>query len=137
MCLSGLTAVALIGCTAWVKGGEVSDHDWLKKSNIEIGAAESAGTKQFFEELLAPAFAFRRASGVIVNRTEFIDAIKPSARRDTKIEAVTFLGDNRALVTCIVTMEVDGERRSFHNVRLFVRRPGENWKLLAWANEAM
>jgi len=113
-----------------------SDHDWLRSTNIEMGNVETKGTKEFFEGLLAPAFAIRRAGGRVEDRDTFIAAVAPSAKRTTDIGSITLFEVNRALIECIVTMETDTGEERFHNVRLFVReRPSAPWCLLAWANE--
>jgi hypothetical protein len=104
----------------------------LTALNVAIGEAESRGDKAFFEELLAPAFAMRRARGSIDDRDAFLGGVKESAQRTTDVESVTLFAENRALVVCTVTM--DGER--FGNVRLFTREAADRpWQLLAWANE--
>jgi hypothetical protein len=113
-----------------------NNFEWLRSTNIEIGNAETQGNKAFFEALLAPCLAFRRATGQVVDRPAFIAGISPSAKRTTSIQSITLLENNRALVECTVTMEADGGAKRFHNVRLFVREgPSKPWKLLAWANE--
>jgi len=111
-----------------------SDLEWLRSTNIEIGNAETQGNKAFFEALLAPSLAFRRANGQVVDRPTFIVGLGPSAKRTTNIQSIKLLEHNRALVECTVTMEADAKR--FHNIRLFVREgPSKPWTLLAWANE--
>ena len=110
-----------------------NDFEYLWKLNIEIGLAESGGQKGFFEKNLAPAFAIRRGNPAreAVDRKAFVDGVKGSSRRDTEIESISFFGKERAIVTCVVTM--DGNR--YHNIRLWVRQPRQDWKLIGWANE--
>jgi len=113
-----------------------SDLEWLRSTNTEIGNAETQGNKAFFEALLAPSLAFRRAGGQVLDRPAFIAAVSPSAKRSTNNQSITLLEKNRALVECTVTMEADGGAERFHNLRLFVREePSKPWTLLAWANE--
>ena len=111
------------------------DFKYLWELNVEIGQAESVGHKDFLDKNLAPTLAFMRANQArdAVDRTTFLNGVQKSARRETEIESISLFGKERAIVTCIVTME--GKR--YHNVRLFVRQPGQNWKLLGWANEPM
>jgi hypothetical protein len=114
-----------------------SDYELLRQLNIDIGEAEAQGSTEYFEALLAPAFAMRRADGErIDDRERFIASIAESADRPTKVDAITFFDANRALVVCTVTMDTaDGSKR-FHNVRLFTRpSSSDRWQLLAWANE--
>jgi hypothetical protein len=112
-----------------------ADIDTLKERNIEIGAAESRGDRAWLEGALAMKLAFQRANEArtIVDRKEFLDAVAPGSDRITQIESIHLYGD-RAVVTCIVTMQPGGER--YHNLRLFIRRE-EKWKLLGWANEPL
>lgn len=114
------------------------DFKNLISLNQKIGEAEERGDRHFLDSILAPAIAFRRADpqGTIVDREAFLDNVKPSAARTTEVESVAYLGAMRALVTCIVTMTVDGKRKRFHNLRIFAR-VNQEWKLLAWANEEL
>jgi hypothetical protein len=114
-----------------------TDHDALGILNVDIGNAESRGDKAYFEALLAPAFAFRRAGGAVVDRKQFIDAVAASAQRSTTIRSITLLGEARAILCCVVAMDVQGVRKEFDNLRVFVRGDDGKWKLLAWANEAV
>jgi phage terminase large subunit GpA-like protein len=114
-----------------------SDRDELARLNVEIGAAETRGDAAFFEKLLAPAFAMRRADGKrIDDRGRFIAAVAKSAERRTEVHSIAFFERDRAIVTCIVTMGTPDGTKRFHNLRLFIRKgPRSAWKLLAWANE--
>ena len=114
-----------------------TERETLETLNLEIGNAEARGDKGYFEDLLAPAFAFRRASGVVVDRKQFIEAVAAGAQRTTSIRSITFAGKARAVVSCVVTMEVQGAKKDFDNLRVFVRADDGRWKLLGWANEAV
>jgi hypothetical protein len=114
-----------------------SDYEVLRQLNIDIGKAEGRGDTAFFEMLLAPAFAMRRADGKrIDDRERFIASVAESAERLTQVHSITLFEGNRAIVACTITMETaDGSKR-FHNVRLFTRSSSSDlWQLLAWANE--
>jgi hypothetical protein len=113
------------------------DYEQLRSLNVEIGNAETRGDSAFFDDLLAPVFAMRRADGKRMDdRGQFIAAVAESAERATEVESITFFEANRALVICIVAMETPEGLRRFHNVRLFTRQAADTpWKLLAWANE--
>jgi hypothetical protein len=116
-----------------------SDVTALHDLNVEI--REDARDVDFFELHLAEAFTMRRATGVFVNRKEFIDqrvepmeATAPNVQRVTDIEAVTMLGDERAVVTCTVVL---GENR-FHNVPIFTKSGLDGgWQVLGWANSKL
>jgi hypothetical protein len=112
-----------------------TDRETLEAVNIEIGNAEARGDKAYFEDLLAPAFAFRRVSGVVVDRKQYIEAVASSAARPTTVRSITFAGSARAIVSCVVTMETPDGKKDFDNLRVFIRTDS-GWKLMAWANEA-
>lgn len=113
------------------------DKQVLEKLNIEIGDSESKGALKWLTDIIAPVFAFRRASGEIDGGLGFLKAVSASEPRKTDIESIDLYG-KRAIVKCIVTM---GDKK-FHNIRLFVWIDAEEgqdgqWKLLAWANEPL
>lgn len=111
----------------------------LKQLNLDIAAAETQGDKAFFDALLAPTFAFRRANGAFDDRRTFVASVTPGADpRHCEPDSIrlTELGELRAFVTCTVTVRgKNGEDKRFHNARLFVRDATQSWRLLAWANE--
>ena len=111
------------------------DRDELRSLNIELGDAESAAKADFLADVIAPKLAFRRANGDCVDRDEFLNAVKQGPARRTEIESMDILDSNRAIVTCLVTLNVDPTPSRFHNARLFVRDRDGRWKLLGWANE--
>jgi hypothetical protein len=115
-----------------------SERGVIADLNARIMAAETDGDREFFDSILAPAFAMRRASGAIVNREAFIEAVARSATRTTEIQTIAFHGVNRATVSCAVSMDtLEGVRR-FQNLRLFVRATTDApWLLMAWANEVV
>lgn len=109
------------------------DRQVLEELNVRIGDAESSGDIAWLVGILAPEFAFRRASGTVDGAIGFVKGIKRSEPRTTEFEPIELYG-NRAVVKCIVTMKTaEGDKR-YHNLRLFIKHEGE-WKLLAWANE--
>ena len=115
----------------------------LRALNIEIGEKESQTEDQYFEGLLASVFVMRRANDPrdIVDRTTWVEALRKAQKkpRETQITSVALLGEERAIVTCLVTM--DGRR--YDNLRVFVknRNPASAgqwpWLLLAWVNEPL
>ena len=113
-----------------------TDVELLIELNINIGRKEADGDADFFNALLAPAFAMRRASGQVSDRYAFLTGVAKSPERTTETPSVMMHGDSRAIVTCIVSMGTGTEIKRFHNLRLFTRSgPGREWQLLAWANE--
>ena len=112
------------------------DIELLRQLNVQIGAAETSGDRAWLDGVLMPHLSFRRANGAVVDREGYLSMVEPSGKRETDIEAIQLYGD-RAVVSCIVTMQSpNGERRKFHNLRLFTRIDS-GWKLLGWANEPM
>jgi hypothetical protein len=61
----------------------MSVFDVLTELNLEIGAAESRGDKEFLGNVLAPVLAFRRANGECIDENIFLVAVKSGARRET------------------------------------------------------
>src|SRR4051794_38083643 len=101
------------------------DIDALYTLNLEIGAKEDGGDKEWFKKRIAPAFGFQRANEKreVVDGVAYIGDLQESGPRNTKVESIHLYG-NRAVVTCVVSMGV----KNYHNVRLFIRRaPDWQW----------
>jgi len=113
------------------------DFDELIALNANISEAETSGDKHFLDGVIAPALAFGRADTTVVDRAGFLANVKQSAKRTIETESISFFGSQRALVTCVVTTDVNGVEKRFHNLRLFIRAPDGSWKVLAWANEGI
>ncbi len=111
----------------------------LAALNIEIGRKEAETDATYFDGLLAPAFVMRRANKerAVIDRGTFLDALRQAEKkpRDTRVTSISLLGSERAIVTCVVTMD----RRDYDNLRVFVRNTnpaaGRPWLLVAWINE--
>jgi hypothetical protein len=113
----------------------------LEALNIEIGRREAETDATYFDGLLAPAFVMRRANKerALVGRQAFLDALRQAEKksRDTRVTSISLLGSERAIVTCVVTMD----RRDYDNLRVFVRNTNSAaavewpWLLVAWINE--
>jgi hypothetical protein len=108
----------------------------LRRVNEEISTAEDDGDVNTLNELMAPKLAFRRGNGKVVDREEYLAGVTPGGPRQTTMRAIVMLGRDRALVMCDVSLPVDGEQKTFENVRLFIRTDADEWKLLGWANES-
>jgi hypothetical protein len=130
----------LIGIFIWSSHlfGEAinSDELALENLNAQITAAEDRGDQKWLESVLASELAFRRANGVLVGRQQFLADVKSREPSKTTIESIKIYGDTRAVVTCVVTIKINGQDTEFHNIRLFIRE-GKSWKLLGWANERL
>lgn len=113
------------------------DKEVLAQLNVQIGEAESKGDRNWLDGVIAPKLAFRRADGTTIDdRTDFLKKVGPSDPRETTVDSIDLNGD-RAIVKCIVTVKsARGDKKSYHNLRLFVRHE-RKWKLLGWANEPL
>lgn len=105
-----------------------TDVEQLLLLNQELTVAENGGDMRRLAELVAPALAFRRRSGELVGREQFLVAPRPG-ERVLNVEAVQVYGE-RALVACVVT----DAGVATHNLRLFTRRDGK-WLVMGWANQ--
>jgi hypothetical protein len=110
-----------------------TDIDQLAATNERIGTAESNGDVGYLDSMLAPVLAFRRSSGVCIDRQHFLDDIAPGPPRTTRVESVELLDHDRAVVRCVVEMSDSTQHGAYDNLRLFVRVDGD-WRLLGWAN---
>src|SRR5258705_1328060 len=94
------------------------DKQMLDKLNIEIGDAESKGddkARGWLASVIAPKLAFRRADGTTIDdREKFLEKVKPSDPRETKIESIEIYGA-RAVVKCIVTVKYESGDKTVHN----------------------
>jgi hypothetical protein len=113
---------------------EISDD--LKALNLEIGKREEEGDRDWFEKLLGPVFAMRRAGGALVDRAEFLQAVERSHVRVTE-DIVVEQAEVTAVAKCVVSMpQPDGTWERYRNTRLFTRaETGSKWQLIGWANE--
>jgi hypothetical protein len=112
---------------------ENEDIAALADLNRRIGQAESDGDVPLLAGIVSPVLAFRRASGAYVDRQQFLDSVRRSPHRTTRITNVDLSPPNSAVVRCAVTLE-EPERATFDNVRLFVRSADSSWRLLGWIN---
>lgn len=116
-----------------------AEDDELKALNRQIADRENARDGAWFDRLLAPEFAMRRASRVHVDRSAFLGALTttPAGERNTDEPTVLHRSETSAFVVCTVSMkQSDGTAQDFRNYRLFSRPdPGSAWQLLGWVNE--
>jgi hypothetical protein len=107
------------------------DEEKLKELNERIGKAESEGDEEFLREVLADELVFRRASGKVVTKEEFLAEVQKnkSERQSKDIKVNLDEERNTALVSLIVRV-MESE---FKNLRVFVRNENE-WQCLMWFN---
>lgn len=124
------------------------DLDVIRELNVRMNVEETRGTAgvDFFRDLLDQALRFRRASGAIVTRDEFlIDLANPTNRRERiepVSEMVSQVYENAAVVS--VLLHVAGNNGPtrldglFRNIRIFHRDGTElPWRLKIWFNDAV
>jgi hypothetical protein len=122
-----------------VPKGDGHAAEQLEALTIEIGRKEAETDATYFDGLLAPAFVMRRANKerALIDREAFLDALRQAEKkpRDTRVTSISLLGSERAIVTCVVTMD----RRDYDNLGVLVRNnnpaAGRPWLLVAWINE--
>ena len=109
----------------------------LNEQSVEVEQAGGDEARKYFEKLLSDQLIFRRATGKVVSKAEFLEGFKkssPFSSRSCGIVSVTPLND-RALVTLIVvaTRADDGSVHHYRNIRLF-SRSGQDWLMELWYN---
>src|SRR5713226_5876951 len=101
-----------------------SDQE-LRLLNEDIGIKEQAGEIQFFDQLLADNFLFRRANGSIVDKRQYLDGLasvvqNPFEKLDTVVENVMLDGDSGVVNVLVIAKRKTMERPAvFKNVRVF------------------
>lgn len=113
----------------------------LEDLNRNFGEQEKAGTDghPFFDKYLDDNLIFRRASGMVVGKQEFLEALgapgNVSKVLTTTVSTVEVRG-SRALVVAMVHLEgIRGGKHVdaiFQNIRLFVNQG--DWKCVMWFN---
>jgi catechol 2,3-dioxygenase-like lactoylglutathione lyase family enzyme len=110
----------------------------LRELNIHLAEAEKGHDIALLREILHDKLLFRRASGVVVTKEQYLEAVPKRIydRLDSELIEIDEK-DDTALVTVIVRAEgTDGDKPfsgSFRNTRLFVREDGR-WLCLTWLN---
>jgi hypothetical protein len=123
-----------------------ADVEAIRATNVSMHAEEKRGAEglPFFRNLLDQTLRFRRASGAVATRDEFlIDLANPLNRRD-RIEPVGEIAcevyENSAVAS--VLLRVEGRNGDtpvkglFRNIRIFHRDgAGKPWMLKVWFND--
>jgi Domain of unknown function (DUF4440) len=126
--------------------GKAAELDVIRGLNAPMHAEEKRGADGvgFYRELLDQSLRFRRASGTVVTRDEYlIDLANPANRRDQikprgAIDCTVY--ENTAVAS--VLLQVKGSNRGepfsrlFRNVRIFHREaPDKPWRLKVWFDD--
>lgn len=108
--------------------------------NKQIGEAELRRDETFLRDVLADELVFRRASGAVVTKEEYLaELIKPENTYEyLESENLRFIANEEiAVVTLIVKAKGKrGEKEfegKFQNRRVFIEQQG-NWKCIVWFN---
>lgn len=123
---------------------QYSDIQWLIETVIGMGEAERRGDIEALGRVLDDGLRFRRASGQVVTKEEFLKDLQDPGNTfdclESEVVDVTVY-ENQAIVVLIVRAK--GTRGgkpfagAFRNVRLFIRDPGETeaaWRCALWLN---
>jgi hypothetical protein len=126
--------------------GKAGGADVIRALNAQMHAEEKRGADGlgFYRELLDQTLRFRRASGAVATRDEYlIDLANPANRRDQidpvgPIDCTVY--ENTAVAS--VLLRVKGINAGapfaglFRNVRIFHRdAPDKPWRLKIWFND--
>lgn len=98
---------------------KIGDDDWDK----------------FLSKVLADEFIIRRSKPEIPNQTreEMIAVIdKRSPAKRNVSEVVAWCNETLGVVTCSVTMDVEGKPRRYQNIKVFKKQLQGNWQCLYW-----
>jgi len=129
-----------------MSNGSAAEVDVIRTLNARMHAEEKRGVDGlgFYRELLDQTLRFRRASGAVVTRDEYLIDLGNPANRREQIEPVGPIDctvyENTAIAS--VLLRVKGSNAgaplagSFRNVRIFHREaPDKPWRLKVWFND--
>ena len=109
----------------------------LNEEAVKLEQDGGSDACKFFEAHLSDQLLFRRTTGKVVGKADFLDGLNQrglfSSRRSEDIRVTQF--NDRALVTLAVigTRADDGSVHRYRNIRLFSRL-GESWIMELWYN---
>ena len=109
----------------------------LNEEAVKLEQDGGPDARTFFEAHLSDQLLFRRATGKVVGKADFLSGLDQrapfSARRSEDIRVAQFA--DRALVTLVVIgiRADDGSVHLYRNIRLF-SRSGESWIMELWYN---
>ncbi len=110
----------------------------LKQLNKKFGEAEKNKENAFFDKHLSDDLLFRRASGKIVSKEEFLADLQNQSLNyhhiKTDVKEISISKDeSKAVVKAIVFVKMENEGY-FTNLRFF-QKQNDTWMLTAWYNE--
>jgi hypothetical protein len=114
----------------------------LTELNEQMAEQERRGDDEaatFFRTILADDLIFRRASGAVVTKQQFLYDLTPDAFEvlNSSINDIQVHGEVAVVtVTVGAKRRGQGQEKQYLNVRRFVRRRGQ-WQLEGWLNTEM
>ena len=113
----------------------------LTELNTAFAQAEFLASVEFFRHYLADGLRFRRASGMVVDKTTFLKdlGIPENTNERLAVQQITVLPYGVDLALCSMVIDFKGSRGGasveglFRNSRVFVRSEGV-WKCALWFN---
>jgi alkylhydroperoxidase/carboxymuconolactone decarboxylase family protein YurZ len=117
----------------------------LIRLNEEIGEKEKLGDTSYFESLLGDDLVFRRASGAIHHKADYLKGLKtigmnPYELLETSVVSV-YVDVADGQESAVANVRVRAKRKDdeyaavYENVRVFEKLPDrDTWRLVSWTN---
>jgi hypothetical protein len=120
----------------------------LIELNIKIGEAEKQRQEDFLKGVLADDLIFRRASGKVVNKVEYLaDLVNPDNKYEylisedvqpTVFDVQPTVYEDVVTVSLLVRAKGQLETKEFEgvyrNIRIFLKNENKGWQCVVWFN---
>jgi hypothetical protein len=117
----------------------------LIRLNEEIGEKERFGDRSYFESLLGDNLVFRRASGLVQHKADYLQGLErvqtnPYELLETLVEGVyvdVADGQESAVVNVRVRVKRKNDKHAaeYENMRVFEKQADtDTWHLISWTN---
>lgn len=120
----------------------------LIELNIKIGEAEKQRQEDFLKGVLADDLIFRRASGKVVNKVEYLaDLVNPDNKYEylisedvqpTVFDVQPTVYEDVVTVSLLVRAKGQRETKEFEGVyrsiRIFLKNENKGWQCVVWFN---
>ena len=124
-----------------------TDEAILIELNQRIGEAEKGRGDRFMADILSDVLRFRRASGIIHDKTQYLnDLINPANTYDRlKVSNVEVVHSAENIVVVSLVVDAAGMREGkpfsgkFRNIRIFMKEADapHGWRCHMWFNTKM
>lgn len=120
-----------------------TDETVLIELNRRIGEAEKARDDQFMAEILSEKLVFRRASGIAVNKTNYLENLANPANTYDQLDVseieVQIFQDVAVVSLCVQASGQRGDKSfsgRFRNLRIFMKEVDapHGWRCHMWFN---